>query len=71
MAEPKKTKLIQTRVTEEERKAFTEALEAIEIAEPDFLRAAIKALVVTLEQKQNLALPIRFVTVEQKRKLKK
>lgn len=68
--EPKKTATIYSRVPETLKTEFKQALEAVGLAEAFFLRKAAEALVHHVRAGDDLALPIRLLTVEQKLKKK-
>ena len=65
--EPKKTTTIYSRVPEEFKMEFKKSLNKLGFTEAFFLRAAAEALNHHVQHGEDLALPIRLLTVDNKR----
>jgi len=66
--DPKKTTNIYARVPDELKQDFKRALARLEFSEAFFMRAAAEALIKLTDSGEDLALPIRLMTVQEKQK---
>lgn len=66
--EPKKTVQIYTRVPDVIKSDFKKALKKRGITEAFFLRAAAEALIYLDRSKEDMSLPIRLLTVQERQK---